>query len=131
MIYFCSSFTVPSMSPSNITCKEWSSQKLIIEWSQIDDSKWHGFMGGYIAFYKLYETTGSWSNVTAHSVAKQITIENLKPYTRYEIELAAFTGKGLGPSAWIQCRTLESGKNFNQSTIYCSSFIDQVPIFHY
>ncbi len=58
--------------------------------------------------YKEFTPAATWLNTTSIDIYS--IIENLKPFTRYEVEVAGVTGAGVGNFSWIQCVTREGGE---------------------
>eukprot|EP00794_Sanderia_malayensis_P011277 gene11277-12457_t len=99
---------IPSGSPTHLKCSASSSATLFASWKHLDVHKWNGRHVGYRTRYKMYsEPVTGWRNLTNQNSDASLTIDGLKPFTRYEIEVAAVTEAGVGPFAWSYCVTDE------------------------
>eukprot|EP00794_Sanderia_malayensis_P004812 gene4812-5442_t len=97
---------VPDMAPDNFVCTPSSARSLNLGWLPLPSNRWHGAMAGYTVFYREYNSMHEWRNLSVSSVSPYFTLGlGLRPFTRYEINLAASTGAGNGPFAWQHCKT--------------------------
>ncbi len=65
---------------------------------------------GYMIRHREFTFVGKWSSTTNKKTDCFFTIQNLKPFTRYEVGIAGVTGGGVGQFSWMQCVTAEGGK---------------------
>lgn len=96
---------VPSQSPVNVQAmNKTSPTKIEVQWKPIPDEFYvHGILRGYRVLYKAIATAeetpeeeSETNIVTVSSSSLSAVLENLDAYTRYEIEVLAFTIKGDG-----------------------------------
>ncbi|XP_068688561.1 uncharacterized protein [Montipora foliosa] len=87
---------VPDAYPSNVTGFNKSSTSLYVEWSHIPQLHRNGVLKGYKITYTPIQYQPS-KSVTVDSTRSSTTLVNLKKYTWYDIKVAGFTSKGLGP----------------------------------
>ena len=97
---------VPSQAPINVLAlNKTSPTKIIVRWNPIPDEFYiHGILRGYRVFYKAIATANKklddgviqTRNVAVNSFTLAVVLENLSAFTRYEIEVLAFTIKGNG-----------------------------------
>ncbi len=60
--------------------------------------------------HKEYGSNDNWLNTTNRETETYFTIDNLRPFTRYEVEVAGVTEAGVGKFSWMQCLTAEDGE---------------------
>ncbi|XP_074628437.1 uncharacterized protein LOC141886246 isoform X3 [Acropora palmata] len=87
---------VPDAYPTNVSGFNKSSTSLYVEWQHIPQQNKNGILKGYIITYAPTQDQLSQS-ITVNSARSSVTLENLKKYTYYNIRVAGFTSKGLGP----------------------------------
>ena len=92
--------------PQNVTVKATTSTSLTVKWLPVSSSSHNAYS---------YRVTWAVNNARASvSVAtSSYNIRGLKPFTTYEIRVAAVDGNQIGPfsnAVWVQ--TLEGGKLF-------------------
>ncbi|XP_001623142.2 uncharacterized protein LOC5501884 isoform X2 [Nematostella vectensis] len=96
---------VPSGAPSNITTWSQSPTDMSISWEALPHKQAHGKLLGYKVQYQIHNRSASLgtSNGSAQGMlditkgVRNITIANLRKFTRYTITVAAYNEKGLGP----------------------------------
>ena len=103
--------TVPDAYPTNVSGFNKSSTSLYVEWQHIPQQNKNGILKGYIITYAPTQDQLSQS-ITVNSARSSVTLENLKKYTYYNIRVAGFTSKGLGPypPKVLKLQTSEDGK---------------------
>eukprot|EP00795_Rhopilema_esculentum_P012024 gene12024-2609_t len=87
---------VPSVAPKDFSLLATTASKVYVQWSKIPDSKYHGSRLGYQIKYKPYNKK-DFEIKTIPSYLAEVTISNLRAFTLYYFEVAAYTGAGLGP----------------------------------
>lgn len=102
---------VPDAYPTNVSGFNKSSTSLFVEWQHIPQQNKNGVLKGYKITYAPIQYQPSQS-ITVESSRSSTTLENLKKYTWYQIRVAGFTSKGLGPypPKQLELRTSEDGK---------------------
>lgn len=105
----------PSQSPVDVRAmNKTSPTKIVVRWNPIPDKFYvHGILRGYKVLYKAIATANEkleeeleTSVVTVGSSILFAVLENLDAYTRYEIEVLAFTIKGDG----VKSKPMRAGK---------------------
>ena len=89
-----------------------SSQSINVTWEPVPDDHVNGIVLGYRLFYKQADKAiDNFSNLTVNSSVFSIELESLEFYTKYELQLLAFTMVGDGNiSEPVYCMTDEDGK---------------------
>ena len=104
----------PSQSPINVRAlNKTHPTKIVVRWNPIPDSFYvHGILRGYKVFYKAtaianedLEEGLETNQVTVPSSNLSAVLENLNAFTRYRIEVLAFTVKGDG----VKSTTIKAG----------------------
>lgn len=105
-------FSVPSRPPINMTAFNTSSTSINVTWEPVPDDHVNGIVLGYRLFYKQADKAiDDFSNLTVNSTVFSIELESLEFYTKYELQLLAFTVVGDGNvSEPVYCMTDEDGK---------------------
>ena len=83
---------------------------LEVTWTRIDDRYWHGIPRGYCV---TYQSKGSFhSDIQRIPRTSNLTtiIASLQPYTRYYVQVAAYTSVGCGAQDRSSYVTMEDGK---------------------
>lgn len=90
-----------------------SSTSLFVEWQEIPPKHRKGILLGYKISYAPKPSYQPLETVTVDSTRSSVTLVNLKKYTWYNIRVAGFTIKGLGPypPQILEIRTSEDGKS--------------------
>ena len=113
-LFLCISFffSVPSRPPINMTAFNTSSTSINVTWEPVPDDHVNGIVLGYRLFYKQADKAiDDFSNLTVNSTVFSIELESLEFYTKYELQLLAFTVVGDGNvSEPVYCMTDEDGK---------------------
>ena len=88
-----------------------------MSWKHISENSWHGVPLGYMISY-FNQESGNQRNFTVTSSNEEIVITNLTSYTFYDLTIAGYTRKGLGPKHnMITVRTHEEG-NVNTNSLF-------------
>ena len=88
-----------------------------MSWNHISENSWHGVPLGYMISY-FNQESGNQRNFTVTSSNEEIVITNLTSYTFYDLTIAGYTRKGLGPKHnMITVRTHEEG-NVNTNSLF-------------
>lgn len=103
---------MPDEFPANLTGFNKSSTDLYIEWQPLEKKYWNGIALGYKIFYvPLIPTSEPEKIELVDADSNFTTLDQLAKFTWYNIKVAAFTSKGLGPiSPEITLQTSEDGK---------------------
>ena len=103
---------MPSQAPTLTEALARSSTSVLVKWSFINQTYWHGILTGYKLQYSLKVSPRVWINViTTGSSAKQTTVTGLSKYTVYVFRVAGMTFNGTGVfSAERTERTKEDSK---------------------
>ena len=105
-------FSVPSASPPEVLAVNTSSTSLLIEWDPLPKEQTHGVLRGYVVYYKrrAYQNR-PWIEQQASPTTRAAEITGLRKFTKYNIQVAAFTSKGIGKkSPLIFVPTAEDSK---------------------
>lgn len=98
---------VPSAAPQNVTVENVLSQSFSINWQPPTNEYRNGIITEYSVSIVNLETE---SLIQLNVTDTDIIVSNLKPYTTYEVMVAAYTSVGRGPFSVIQTlQTQESG----------------------
>ncbi|XP_028409645.1 uncharacterized protein LOC114532360 [Dendronephthya gigantea] len=93
--YFMTPEGVPSRRPLNLTVTAPNTTALTVSWHPIDDDiSWHGVPLGYVIFCNH---SNEERNFTVTSSNSEFTVTNLTAFTFYDVTVAGYTRKGLGP----------------------------------
>jgi len=100
----------PAVSPSSVEIPSWSAKSITISWKRPKDEELNGELTGFLIRANGSANTNTSSERTkrevvdvtsqVHNVSKDttsFTLENLRPATKYSLEVAAATNAGLGP----------------------------------
>lgn len=116
-------YTGPSASPSKVEIPSWSAKSITISWATPKGEELNGKLTGFfVRVNTTVNANGSRTrarreiiqvsrlyNVSENSTS--FTLEDLKPATRYSLEVAATTSVGAGPfSKPVYQTTGEDGK---------------------
>ncbi|XP_022080215.1 protein sidekick-2-like isoform X2 [Acanthaster planci] len=88
----------PDEAPNSVVTSSSSTTSIIVEWQTPPEDTWNGPLRGYILRYKLYGYTSTpYTPVNITSVRQtSYTLQGLEIWTRYEIQVAAYNGAGVG-----------------------------------
>ena len=102
-------FTAPDEEPQKITLVLPLPTSLYLKWSPPALKHQNGKIIGYKVLWRLSQGQDSPSLLGTKNVTKTfVIIVNLNLSTSYEVRVAAFTAKGIGPYANIIVTTLNS-----------------------
>ena len=119
---------VPSVAPKDFSLLATTASKVYVQWTKIPDSKYHGSKLGYQVKYKPYHHKEVKTKAIPSYLA-EATINNLKAFTLYYFEVAAYTGAGLGPPVSAVLKTPEGGKRNNFDLFFFFSFLyDEISV---
>jgi hypothetical protein len=102
---------VPTSPPliKNITSP--TSRSLRLTWTEIGSQSWHGVPSGYCVTYQSTSSNQSEIKVIPNVSQLSTMLTSVKPYTRYNVQVAAKTRAGCGVQDATSYVTLEDGKN--------------------
>ena len=100
--------TVPAISPPNVSVTVLNDSALTVSWRPIEEILWQGLFLGYVVYFNH---SGDDLHNTVSANTLELTITNLTAFTVYDVTVAGYTRKGLGPkSAMIRKQTHEESK---------------------
>lgn len=103
--------TEPEAYPQSVTCSSPNSTELFVEWQHIPDEYRNGILLGYNVSFSTNNSHANWQAKIVEPSVRYTTLSGLEKFTWYEIQVAGFTSKGLGPeSPPIATRTKEDGE---------------------
>ena len=103
-------FLEPSAPPANVKGKNSSSRSIKVQWDEIPKNDKNGIIKGYKITYKDWRS-GVEKTQTVGAPYREVELEGLNEFTKYNISLLAFTVKGDGPqSSTITVSTDEDSK---------------------
>ena len=119
-VSFFLSLAAPDVAPGNVGISSKSSTFLTIQWDAIAREKAHGTIQHYIVEFRLHgkEKKGNWTKTTTTKLTKTLT--GLKPYTTYDVRVAAKT-VDRGPYSDVRNFTTAEGGVLYMSVV-CSYF---------
>ena len=94
--------SVPSSAPLLVSTRNLSSSAIAVVWQRPLEAN------GEISEYTLTLVGPAGSNTT-HTPDTSFTLDNLLPYTAYNLTITALTRKGSGPLLLLQLHTDEGG----------------------
>ena len=83
---------------------------MMIDWLPIPKAFWGGQLQGYRIKYKEFGKTVFMHKVI-HPGYQASTLTELKPYTKYWVEVNGFNSAGDGPPEYTVATTLEAGNS--------------------
>lgn len=86
----------PLYSPESVTVENISSQSVRIKWTRVPEESLRGQLQGYNISYWEYQSTEHHHHELEGN-RNHAVIEKLKPYTKYELDVRVFNGKGQSP----------------------------------
>ncbi|XP_077484140.1 cell adhesion molecule Dscam1-like isoform X2 [Amblyomma americanum] len=99
---------VPSQAPQEVQCSPLSSESIRVTWQPPPKSAIHGYLQGYRIWYAQLPASRERGREEKAVTGQETTLVDLRKYTNYFIQVAAFTQRGLGAeSEPVFCRTLE------------------------
>ena len=100
----------PSAPPANVKGNNSSSTSILVQWDEVPENDKNGIIKGYNITYKDWRS-GVEKTQTVDSPNREVELEGLKEFTKYNISVLAFTVKGDGPlSSTITVTTDEDSK---------------------
>ena len=111
LLYFFFSLE-PSKIPQNFHGYNLSSTSLQLKWNPVQDGFVHGILRGYRLYYRITKLPlMPYINITYDSATLSATLHDLLMFTKYTLQITAFTSKGEGPYTQpIIVSTDEDGK---------------------
>ena len=105
------SLIAPEIEPLYLDVASFSptSRSIYLAWEDIPKSKRNGALTGYKVFYKKFFEQKFQPTIIVPFGFKSITLEGLKPFTLYYIEILGFNVAGDGPPEFWVNKTLEDG----------------------
>ena len=89
--------SVPSAPPPDVLAVNTSSTSLLIEWDPLLPAQTHGILRGYVVFYKRRAYRNRpWVLRRTTPTTRAVEIFGLRKFTKYNIQVAGFTSKGIG-----------------------------------
>ena len=106
---------MPCAPPSDIRTVNISSSILQVEWLSLSFACARGILKGYAVFYKEQRNTSqTYQRITVVPTYTELNITKLRKFTLYNISIAGYTRRGLGPlSIPIVVSTAEDGNEIN------------------
>lgn len=95
-------FLVPSRAPNGVRVRSVQlASDLLVEWNPLPQYYANGKLLGYTIYYKEYDYWSPYKrvNTTTH-YPTQLILKGLKGGHGYQIQVAAFTSKGVGPRSY-------------------------------
>ena len=121
----------PTVSPSSIEIPSWSAKSITISWKRPKDEELNGALTGFLVRVNGSVNTNTSSERSkrdvidivsqVYNISKDKTsfiLENLKPATKYSVEVAAATKAGLGPFSKPVYKTTGEDGRFNLMKCY-------------
>ncbi|XP_065056612.1 cell adhesion molecule DSCAM-like [Rhopilema esculentum] len=100
----------PSSSPTNVTVTAIAKDKLKVQWRAPRVNQRNGILLGYYVTYKeFFASTPDTDILVQGQQRHEALLEDLLPYTSYEITVKAFTKAGVGPPSPVERRTTLQG----------------------
>ncbi|XP_028409022.1 protein sidekick-2-like [Dendronephthya gigantea] len=88
---------IPSVAPPDVLAVNTSSTSLLIEWDPLPQAQTHGILLGYVVFYKRRAYRNRpWVLRRTTPTTRAVEIVGLRKFTKYNIQVAGFTSKGVG-----------------------------------
>lgn len=96
-----------------VTAYNTSSSSILVSWEPVPTGYLHGRLQGYKVLYEVSSASNStWLEKRIDAKTSSVAIFNLTKFTKYNVQVLAFTVVGDGkPSKAIQVTTDEDGKN--------------------
>ena len=112
LFLFLRLFIAPTKKPGSCEMQIIGDTTVYFDWDHVLTEDVPGILGGYrILYRKFYQTGVMAPNIDITEPAmSQRTITRFKSFTWYHVEIAAFTGGGLGPPCVFVFRTPPGGK---------------------
>ncbi|XP_058891430.1 protein sidekick-1-like isoform X2 [Acipenser ruthenus] len=87
----------PSAPPKNIVASGRTNQSIMVQWQPPPEPELNGVLRGYVLRYRLAGLPGEYQlkNITSPEI-NYCLVRDLIIWTQYEIQVAAYTGAGLG-----------------------------------
>ncbi|XP_039630055.1 protein sidekick-1 isoform X2 [Polypterus senegalus] len=87
----------PSAPPKNIVASGRTNQSIMVQWQPPPEPELNGVLRGYVLRYRLAGLPGEYQqkNITSPEI-NYCLLRDLIIWTQYEIQVAAYTGAGLG-----------------------------------
>ena len=95
---FLSYFAVPSKPPGNVTAHNTSSNSLFIQWTELEESAKNGILLGYVIIYVDPIGSSQEKKVLGGETVQHI-LTRLSTWTKYTINVTAYTKVGTGPKS--------------------------------
>ncbi|XP_027874470.1 protein sidekick-1-like isoform X1 [Xiphophorus couchianus] len=87
----------PSAPPNNIVASGRTNQSIMVQWQPPPESELNGILRGYVLRYRLAGLPGDYQEKNISSPeANYCLLKDLIIWTQYQIQVAAYTGAGLG-----------------------------------
>lgn len=102
-------FPAPSVVPTNLSAHDISRTTVLLKW-HIEDPKPGFTLREYVISYRELEHGVQHKIVHTNSVQREATISDLRPFTTYEIKVAAATNFTGNYSTPVNVTTKEGGK---------------------
>ena len=104
-----------AMKPSTISIVDKSAVSIEVSWAPLPSQVNNGRIHGYRVCHKLASSDlPSEKSCFVSRNATSYLVQDLTPYTQYDIEISARTMAGYGPAATLSARTNESSKVMNK-----------------
>uniref|UniRef100_A0A3B3U2D7 Protein sidekick-1-like n=1 Tax=Poecilia latipinna TaxID=48699 RepID=A0A3B3U2D7_9TELE len=87
----------PSAPPNNIVASGRTNQSIMVQWQPPPESELNGILRGYVLRYRLAGLPGEYQEKNISSPeTNYCLLKDLIIWTQYQIQVAAYTGAGLG-----------------------------------
>ncbi|MED6283407.1 Protein sidekick-1, partial [Characodon lateralis] len=87
----------PSAPPNNIVASGRTNQSIMVQWQPPPESELNGVLRGYVLRYRLAGLPGDYQEKNISSPeTNYCLLKDLIIWTQYQIQVAAYTGAGLG-----------------------------------
>ena len=114
---FCLSLLAPESEPLYLRGFSPTSRSIYLEWIDIPKFQRNGDLTGYKVLYKKFFDPQFQVQIVPFGFTS-VTIEGLKPYTMYQVEVMGFNAAGDGPPDYWVNRTLEDGMELDVSVFF-------------
>lgn len=113
---------VPSSGPTNITARATSPNIVSVEWGAVPKRHRNGLIKGYKVQYRAIKSDAQTQHkIVNDNSTKHVTLNDLKPFTNYQLAVAAFTSAGDGVYSSVQTvQTLEDTPEKPQNLSFTS-----------
>ena len=92
---------MPSRAPRLLEVIAKTSNSVFVQWEPIPKQHVKGILRGYHVHYSQEDTSYPVIKnvITVNGSVTHVTLDSMKPLTRYRVWITGFTGKGPGPNS--------------------------------